>query len=85
MEREGTTRITTASLAGKLFHIVRKAMGEAPVGTSGEVNDWMARLNFDAAAPFHLRDTSQRYLNGKLVPVLILLGDRWQRAAAEGR
>ena len=65
VELEGTARITAASLAGKMFHIIRRLMD-----TMTDVDDLLALDATDEPVMELLR---QVYLRNELLPIPILL------------
>lgn len=66
VEIEGTTRITAASLAGKMFHILRRVMGDA----QGDID---ALLDLDIHDVRIMEQLRQVYLQNELLPLPILL------------
>jgi hypothetical protein len=65
VELEGTARITAASLAGKMFHIIRRVMDKMT-----DVGDMLA---LDATDEPVMEQLRQVYLRNELVPIPILL------------
>jgi hypothetical protein len=66
VEVEGTARITSASVAGKLFYIIGQVMADA----SGDLD---AMLNIDADGPEVAEQLKRVYLQNELLPIPILL------------
>lgn len=65
VELEGTTRITAASMAGKMFHIIRRL-------TDG-ISDLNSLTNLDADSPEVEAQLKAVYLQNELLPIPILL------------
>ncbi|WP_420111322.1 DUF6414 family protein [Pseudactinotalea sp.] len=81
VEIEGTTRITSASLAGKAFYILRKMAGDAIVidDNAVGVDQLLAIKDVELGASEVLDEFKSVYLHNALLPVPILLqvtGDR---------
>lgn len=66
VEVEGCTRITSASLAGKMFFILRRVMADAQ-------GDLDAMLDLDADDPQVLEQLKRVYLQNELLPIPMLL------------
>jgi hypothetical protein len=65
VELDGRARITAASLAGKMFYILRRLMGE--------ITDLADLDDLDADAPEVAGQLKQVYLQNELLPIPILL------------
>ena len=68
VEVDGTTRITAASIAGKMFYALRRVMAGA--------EDLDTMLNLDADDPQVLEQLKRVYLDNELLPIPVLEHNR---------
>lgn len=69
VELEGSARITTASVAGKVFHIFRRLMGDV----EGKDLDSIFKLDDEDLPPGMVGQLQSVYLQNELLPIPVLL------------